>query len=152
MLVALVIVLGAAALGAGLWVGRSGGEKGPSRAAYLARVSAVCRGYARRLERVPVPTEPQAYGDVLEAVGRAVPLLRAQAAAMEALEPPAGLGPGLRRLFGLDRRSIAALRTAEGAARRRDAGGVAAGLLRFSALRDRVHAAAVSLGLDCDAK
>jgi hypothetical protein len=151
-LVVLVVVLGVAALCAGLWVGRSGGAKGPSRAAYLAQVSAVCRAYARRLERVPVPSEPQAYGDVLESVGRAVPLLRAQVAAMEKLDPPAGLGPALRRLYGLDRRSIAELRTAGGAARRRDAGGVAAGLLRFSALRDRVHEAAVSLGIDCEPK
>jgi hypothetical protein len=152
MLAVLVVVLGAAALGAGLWVGRSGGDRGPSRAAYLARVSAVCRAYARRLERVPAPSEPEAYGDVLASVGRAVPLLRTQAAAMEKLDPPTGLGPALRRLFRVDRRSIAELRAAGRAARRRDAGGVAAGLIRFSALRDRVHEAAVGLGIDCAVK
>jgi len=141
--------LGAAGAAAGLWLGLSGGSGGQSREGYLARVSAVCRTDARRLERVPAPSDPAAYGDVAAAVRGAVPLLEHQVAAMEALEPPAGLGPRLERLFALDRASIAALGRTLAAALRRDAGGVATGLVRFGRLRDRVHALAVSIGIDC---
>ena len=140
----------AAALGVGLWLGLSGGGKHqPTSHAYLARVSAVCRSYARRLERVPAPSDPAAYGDVVASVRRVLPLLAAQASAMRDVVSPAGLEPRLDRLFALNRRSIAELRTVLTAARRREAGVVAVGLVRFSALRDRVHALAVAVGIDC---
>jgi len=143
--------LAAAGFALGLWLGLSGGGKAaPSREDYLERVSSVCRGYARRLERVPAPSDPAAYGDVIESLRRVVPLLRAQEAAMRALPAPATLESGLARLFALDRRSVSPLERALAAAQRRNAGGVAAGLVRFASLRDRVHAAAVAVGIRCD--
>ena len=120
-----------------------------SRHAYVLRVSSVCRGYARRLERIPAPANPAAYGDVIASLQRVVPLLRAQERAMRAVPAPSGLQPALERLFALDRRSIGRLDAALAAARRRDAGGVAAGLARFSDERGRVHGLAVGLGIDC---
>jgi hypothetical protein len=149
--IALGLVLGAAGLGAGLWLGLSGGSGGPSQDEYLAHVSSVCRTYARRLQRVPAPSDPAAYGDVASAVRRVVPLLRAQAAAMQAVEAPAALRHRLDRLFALDRRSVAELETALAAALRRDAGGVARGFIRFASIRDRVHETALALGIHCDA-
>jgi hypothetical protein len=146
----LVAALAAAALGVGLWLALAGGGKHePTRQGYLAEVSSVCRGYARRLERIPAPTEPAAYGNVLSSVGQVVRVLSAQEAAMRAVPPPAALAPRLERLFTFDRRSIAALRPVLAAARRRDAGGVATGLLRFSSARDQVHRLAVAIGIDC---
>ena len=147
----LVAVLTAAAgLGAGLWLLLGGAApKEPARKEYLAHVSSVCRTYARRLERIPAPSDPAAYGDVISSVRQVLPLLRAQAAAMQAVPPPAALEPRLERLFGLDRRSVAELRPALAAARRRDAGGVATGLVRFSSARDQVHRLAVAIGIDC---
>lgn len=140
----------AAGLVAGLWLALGGGAtKGPARQQYLAHVSSVCRAYARRLERIPAPSDPAAYGNVISSVRQVLPLLRAQAAAMQAVPPPAALVPRLERLFGLDRRSVAALRPALAAARRRDAGGVATGLLRFSSARDLVHRLSVAIGIDC---
>ena len=149
--VVLVAALAAAAgLGAGLWLALGGGAaKEPARKEYLARVSSVCLTYARRLERIPAPSDPAAYGDVISSVEQVLPLLRAQAAAMQAVPPPATLEPRLERLFGLDRRSVAVLRPALAAARRRDAGGVATGLLRFSSARDQVHRLAIAIGIDC---
>jgi len=150
-LVAGLALLAAAGFGIGLWLGLSGnGRAAPDRQGYLARVSVVCRSYARRLERVPAPSDPAAYGDAIASLRRVVPLLRAQEAAMRALPAPGDLEPGLGRLFALDRRSVLSLDAALAAARRRDAGGVAQGLLRFASLRDRVHAAAVVLGVRCD--
>jgi len=121
----------------------------PARKDYLARVSSVCRTYARRLERIPAPAAPTAYGDVIESVGRVVPLLRAQERAMRAVTPPPALEPRLRRLFALNRGSIAELEHALAAARRRDAGGVATRLVRFSSTRDRVHRLALAIGIRC---
>jgi hypothetical protein len=146
----LVAALAAAALGVGLWLALARGSKHePTRQEYLAEVSSVCRSYARRLERIPAPTEPAAYGNVLSSVGQVLRVLGAQEVAMRAVPPPAALAPRLERLFTLDRRSIAALRPVLAAARRRDASGVATGLVRFSSARDQVHRLAVAIGIDC---
>lgn len=150
-LVVVGAALGAAAAGAGLWLGLSGGgTPRPTPERYLAHVSSVCRGYARRLERVPAPSDPAAYGNVIASVEQVVPLLRAQAAAMQAITPPRALEERLARLFALHERSVVDLETLLRAARRRDAGGVGTGIVRFSAVRDRVHAAAVAAGIRCD--
>lgn len=150
-LLAVLALLAAVGVGLGVWLGVSGSsEADPPRAGYLTRVSAVCLGYARRLERVPAPSDPAAYGDVIASLRRVVPLLQAQEAAMRAVPAPPDLEPRLGRLFMLDRRSIQPLRAALGAARRRDPGGVARGLVRFSALRDQVHASALALGIRCE--
>ena len=149
-LVLVTALAAAAGLGAGLWLALAGGgTHEPTRHAYLAEVSSVCRKYARRLERIPVPAEPAAYGDVVSSVGRVLRVLGAQEAAMRAVPPPAELAPRLERLFALDRRSVAELRPVLAAARRRDAGGVATGLVRFSSARDHVHRVAVAIGIDC---
>jgi hypothetical protein len=119
------------------------------RKEYLVRLSSVCRTYARQLERIPAPASPTAYGDLIDSLGRVVPLLRAQERAMRAVPVPSALVRRLRRLFALNRRSIAALRQALVAARRRDAGGVATGLVRFSSVRDHVHRLALAIGIQC---
>jgi hypothetical protein len=128
--------------------GGAGAE--PSRKQYLAHVSSVCLGYARRLERVPAPSDPGAYGNVISSLRQVLPLLRGQERAMRAIPAPPALRLRLGRLFALDRRSIADLGAALAAAGRRDAGGVATGLGRFSGDRERVHAAAVGLGIRCE--
>ena len=68
---------------------------------------------------------------------------------MQAIEPPEELRPRVDRLFALSRRSVAALEATLAAAERRDAGGVIAGLGRFSAARDASHDFAVALGIRC---
>ena len=129
-----------------VWLG-SGAD--PTRRAYLAHVSSVCTSYAQRLERVPAPSDPAAYGNVISSLQQVVPLLRAQERAMRAIRPPRSLQLTVGRLFAVDRTSIAALDAALAAAKRRDAGGVASGLARFSSIRDRVHSLAVAIGIRC---
>jgi len=142
-------VVAAAALA--VWLGVGGSAAEPTRKAYLAHVSSVCQSYARRLERVPAPSDPAAYGDVISSLERVLPLLRAQERAMRAIRPPSTLQSTVGRLFAIDRSSIAPLDSALAAARRRDAGGVAEGLVRFSSARDRVHSLAVAVGIRCGA-
>ena len=149
--IAVLAAAAAAGLSVGLWLAldRGGGPGEPSEQAYLARVSRVCRGYGRRLGRIGAPSDVTAYGDVLAAVNQVVPLLRRQAAAMRAVPPPDALRPRLDRLFALDGRAIAQLELVRAAARRRLAGGVASGLVRFSELRSSSHALAVAIGIGC---
>ena len=83
------LVLAAAALA--VWVGVGGSAAEPSRKAYLTHVSSVCQTYARRLERVPAPSDPTAYGDVIASLQRVLPLLRGQERAMRAIQAPSTL-------------------------------------------------------------
>ena len=142
------LVLAAAALA--VWVGVGGSAVEPSRKAYLTHVSSVCQTYARRLERVPAPSDPAAYGDVIASLQRVLPLLRGQERAMRAIQAPSTLQLTVGRLFAIDRSSIPALESALAAARRRDAGGVVRGLTRFSSVRDRVHGLSVAIGIRCN--
>jgi hypothetical protein len=141
--------LAVAAVALAVWLGAGGSAAEPSRKAYLSHVSSVCRAYARRLEHVPAPSDPAAYGNVVGSLRRALPLLRAQEQAMRAIPAPSSLQLTVARLFAIDRSSIAALDSALAAARRRDAGGVAGGLSRFSSIRDRVHGLSVAIGIRC---
>jgi hypothetical protein len=142
------LVLAAAALA--VWVGVGGSAADPSRKAYLTHLSSVCQTYARRLERVPAPSDPTAYGDVIASLQRVLPLLRGQERAMRAIRAPSTLQLTVGRLFAIDRSSIPALESALAAARRRDAGGVVRGLTRFSSVRDRVHGLSVAIGIRCN--
>ena len=138
-----------AAVALAVWLGVGGSAAEPSRKAYLTHVSSVCQTYARRLERVPAPAAPTAYGDVIASLERVVPLLRAQERAMQAIEAPRALQPAVGRLLAIDRRSIPPLESALAAARRRNAAGVVTGLARFSSVRDRVHSLSVAIGIRC---
>ena len=147
---ALLAALAAAGVGAGP-PGARAGRPVPGSGVYLARVSAICTVYARELARIGVPSDVTAYGDVLGVLGRVVPLLERQLAAMRAVDEPPGLRTRLDRLFALDRRSIAALAATRAAARRRDAGAVGAGLARFTLVSGEVHALAGQIGIRCTA-
>ncbi len=151
-LLALSALAAVVVAGAVIWLalGRDGGQRQPTRLEYLSRVSLVCRRYARQLQRYGAPSDIRAYGDVASVVGRVLPLLREQAAAMHAVVPPDELRPRIDRLFVLSRRSIAALEATLAAARRRDAGGVGEGLARFSVARDEAHALATAVGVSCE--
>jgi hypothetical protein len=145
------VVLAAAAAGVGSrLVLRDGSGADPTPRAYLAQVSSVCRRYARQLARVPGPSDVAAYGDVVAGLRQALPLMRAQNAAMEAVRPPQGLEPRVERLFVLSHRSVADLSSALAAALRRDAGGVGRGLVRSTLLRARLHTLSVSIGIRCE--
>jgi hypothetical protein len=141
-------VVAAGAVAAGVWLAAGGGGTA-DRPAYLEQVSSVCRTYAAKLSRIGAPADVTAYGDVIEALGRVLPLLREQAAEMQAVKPPPGLKPRLDRMFAVDASAVSALEGALAAARRRDAGAVARGFLAFSQRRDRAHAESAAIGIDC---
>lgn len=91
----------------------------PTRAQYLERVAAICRIYGPRLDRIRPPdvAEP---ANVIAAVSRALPLLRAQQRRVRAIEPPPELRPRLARWFELHDRRLGMLASALGAGRRQD--------------------------------
>jgi hypothetical protein len=150
---ALALVLAVAATaGVGGWLALRGGDRRePTPAAYLAQVSSVCRGFARLLAQVPGPSDLAAYGEVVSSLSQALPLMRAQSAAMESVAPrPRSLAPRLERLFALSHRSLADLTSALAAARRRDLGPMGRGLVQSALLRAREHDLAGAIGIRCE--
>jgi hypothetical protein len=121
----------------------------PTKHEYLTAVSATCRSYSKELARIPAPANITAYGDVVESISRALPLLRREEAAMKRVAPPRELRGQVAQMFVLHERSVVELEKTLVAANRRDAGGVALGLGRFAAARDRSQAFARQLGVRC---
>ena len=91
----------------------------PTQAQYLARVAAICRVYGPRLDRIRPPdvAEP---ANVIAAVSRALPLVKAQEHEVRRLRPPGDLRTELARWFELQDRRIGMLERALRAARRQD--------------------------------
>jgi hypothetical protein len=91
----------------------------PTRAQYLAGVAAVCRDYGPRLDRIRPPdvAEP---ANVIDAVDRVLPLVRAQLRDVRALEPPAELRGRVQRWLALQQRRLGKLEKAQAAGRRQD--------------------------------
>jgi hypothetical protein len=92
---------------------------GPTQKEYLAQVAAICRVYGPRLDRIRPPdvAEP---ANVIAAVSRALPLVKAQQRKVEALEAPSALRGRLERWFDLQHKRIGMLERAMRAARKQD--------------------------------
>ena len=116
--VALVVAAGATA--AGIAVAFGGGDSSLTPEQYLARADAVCVSYARRLDHVS-PPDPTSAADVAASVGKALPILRAQAEAVRRIRPPHELEGRVRVFFARTDRSLAALAAELEAAKRNDA-------------------------------
>ncbi len=87
---------------------------------YLARASAVCRVYARKLDGIP-PPDPGSTTAVATSVGRALPVLEQQAAAVRKIRPPRALAKEVKEFFARTDRSLAELHGVLDAAKRGDA-------------------------------
>jgi hypothetical protein len=120
LLVALgaAVVAAAAAAAIVLTVG-GGGKPRLTPAQYLARASAVCRAYQRKLDGIPPPTLGSTVA-VAASVGRALPVLEQQAAAVRKIRPPKALEKRVHAFFERTDRSLTDLRGVLDAARRGD--------------------------------
>ena len=116
--VAVAAVTGAVAIAVVL-VTTASSRAEPTRAQYLAGVAAVCRDYGPRLDRIRPPdvAEP---ANVIDAVDRVLPLVRAQLRDVRALEPPAELRGRVQRWLALQQRRLGKLEKAQAAGRRQD--------------------------------
>lgn len=116
--VACLAFVAAAAIAAAL-VWSASSRAGPTRAQYLQRVAAVCRVYGPRLDRIRPPdvAEP---ANVIDAVTRALPLVRAQTRGVGALERPPELRSRIARWLALQERRVGMLERALAAARKQD--------------------------------
>jgi len=94
-------------------------EAAPTKAQYLARVASVCRVYSPKLDAVPVAdvAEP---GNVIEDVNRALPLIKAELAAVRRIPPPRELKPRVDRWFAIHDQGVAYLEQALAAGHRVD--------------------------------
>jgi hypothetical protein len=116
--VAVAAVIAAAAVAVVLAMTASSRAE-PTRAQYLAGVAAVCRLYGPRLDRIRPPdvAEP---ANVIDAVDRVLPLVRAQLRDVRALVPPAELRLRVQRWLALQERRLGKLEKAQAAGRRQD--------------------------------
>lgn len=144
-----VLVAGGVATVLTLELGGSTGRRELTPSAYLARVAAVCDRYGRQLDRIAPPSDIAAYGEVASSVGRALPVLRQQTAAIRAIRPPAELRARVERFMALTDRSLVELQATLSAAQRRDLGAMGQGLIRFSLVRDQAKVLAAGIGFRC---
>lgn len=91
----------------------------PTRAQYLAGVAAICRVYGPRLDRIRPPdvAEP---ANVIDAVDRVLPLVKAQLRDVRTLEPPDELRPRVERWLVVQERRLRKLEKAQAAGRQQD--------------------------------
>ena len=149
-LTAATLAVAAAGVAAGLALALRGGGAGrPTEAVYLAHSSAVCRRYAARLAGIPPPADPRSPAAVAAAVGRALPVLEEQAAAIRAIRPARALEERVRRLLGLTDRSLRRLQATLDAAKRRDPTAMGRAFGEWLAASEDAKTASVSLGLRC---
>jgi hypothetical protein len=108
-------------------------DAGPTKAQYLARVAAICRTYGPRLDRIPPPADLGIPAELAAAARRALPLLRAEAAAVSRLEVPRQLRTSVSRWSRLNDLSISKLASAVGEERRKNLQGIQIAYVQFLA-------------------
>jgi hypothetical protein len=126
-----------------------GGSGEPTKMHYLKQVAAVCDRYGRQLDQIPPPADIASPGDIVDSVGRALPILRAETRTIRALRPPHALQSELTRFFALTDSSIAGLAEALQGARNRDFGEIGHGEVRFARAREAARAVAAAIGFRC---
>jgi len=119
------------------------------RAEYLRQVESICQRYGRKLDRIPPPADIAIYGEVLEPVRTALPVLRAQQREIRRLEPPRELQQRLARFFALSDRSIAGLELTLRGIRAQSLGTMGRGELQFARARDQAKVIARQIGFRC---
>jgi hypothetical protein len=150
VILATALVVSTAALGAGVAPGLAvERQQDPAVTTYLARANKVCRSYANRLAKIAPPADPRSFADVERAVGKALPLLEAQAAAVRKVVPPRSLAARVKALDALVTRSNRYLRRALAAAKRRQRSQMGLAYGAWLAASADAHKAAVKLGFRC---
>ncbi len=115
---------------------------------YLAQASAVCRVYARKLDRI-APPDPSATAAVAASVGRALPILEEQATAVRKIRPPHALEDQVHAFFVRTDRSLDALRAVLEAAKRGDAKAMGPKLGAWFQASDAAQTASHRIGYSC---
>ena len=119
VLVAACAVVAAGVATAVVLVATAHSSAEPTRAEYLAGVAAVCRVFGPKLDviRPPDVAEP---ANVIAAVDRVLPLVKAQLGRVRRLEPPPELRGKVERWLVLQQRRLGMLEKAHAAGRRQD--------------------------------
>jgi hypothetical protein len=146
---ALVVVLAGAIAATVVVLGRRDGTEELTRPEYVARVSAICRRYERRLARIPPPTNFANPREVVHSVSRALPLVRERLATVRAVDPPEELEAQVARFLGLNGRANARLDALLAAARAGNRGAMGRALLEFLEAREAARRDSAAIGFRC---
>jgi hypothetical protein len=106
-------------------------QAAPTKAAYFARIAAICRLYGPKLDKIPPPYDITIPALITRSVRKVEPILRAEAEAVRRLDPPRELRAQLARWNELNRRSIVKLGEALRAAKRTDLRGIQVAYVEF---------------------
>ncbi|HEX4979441.1 MAG TPA: hypothetical protein VFV35_05185 [Acidimicrobiales bacterium] len=119
LLVAAGAAIAVAAVAVAVVVATASPRAEATTAEYLAGVAGVCRLYGPKLDRIRPPdvAEP---ANVIDAVGRVLPLVRAQLHRVRALAPPDELRPRVERWLALQERRLGMLERAAAAGAQQD--------------------------------
>jgi hypothetical protein len=128
---------------------RASGTEELTRSEYVARVSAICKRYERRLARIPPPTNFADPRQVVHAVSQALPLTRERVASVKAVDPPDELEAQVARFLSLNARANRGLEALLAAARAGDPGAMGRALLRFLDSREAARRESAALGFRC---
>jgi hypothetical protein len=132
-----------------LVLARRDGHEELTRSEYVARVSAICRTYERRLAQVPPPTNFANPPDVVQSVSRALPLTRERLRRARAVDPPPELEAQVTRFFTLSERANRDLAALLAAARAGRVGPMGRALLGFLEAREAARREATAIGFRC---
>ena len=121
-------------------------QAAPTRAAYLAKVAAICRVYGPRLDRVPPPGDIAIPGEIVTSVQKALPILVAESNAVRSLRSPAELKKKLERWHELNDRSLDHLRQALRLAREPDLSGMGVAYVQFMLTGAKAEKVGKSIG------
>jgi len=146
--IALALVVVSASAGPGA-APASSSRRDPAVTAYLARANTVCRRFAKQLATIPPPADPRSFSDIEASVGKALPVLEAQASAVRAIVPPTSLAARVRALNALVAHSNGYLRQALVAERKRQRTRMGLAYGAWLEASSDAHDAAVELGFRC---
>jgi len=150
LLVVFGVAIVAGGVGAAVVLVAGGGKAQLTPAQYLARASAVCRFYQRKLDAIAPPTLSSTVA-VAASVGRALPVLEQQAAAVRKLRPPKALAGRVRVFFEHTDRSLADLRGVLEAAQRGDTKTMGPKFFAWIDASDAAREASHHVGYRCSA-
>lgn len=124
-------------------------DPGPTKAAYVVQVSAICEEYGRKLDQIPPPGDLSSPGSVVESLQQAIPILEEEERLAKAVPRPKALQEDLARFYELTDKSIAELHNALSAALERALYPMATALTRFGEVRDEAKKVGATVGFTC---
>jgi hypothetical protein len=121
-------------------------QAAPTKAEYFRKVVAICRFYGPKLDKIAPPVDISIPSEIITAVTKVLPLLRAESADVRRLEPPRELRAKLSRWTQLNDSSISKLVVVPRAARQKNLQAVQTAYVQFVVIGAKAQHLGKSIG------